>query len=123
MDAPQKVETPRMTQPPEPEVGLPASPLDRPAPSQPASRTLLVVAVVLAFAVGAVTALVASTYRGSPDLSKYTGALHPVEPPTPRRPPSRRPPRPPWRPMSSPSMTPRRSASSSRRCSCGSFVR
>src|SRR5215472_13444621 len=81
MDAPQKteVETPRMTQPPEPEVGLPASPLDRPAPSQPASRTLLVVAVVLAFAVGAVTALVANT--GSLDLSKYLGSLKPTETP------------------------------------------
>jgi len=69
MDTPQKteVETPAMTQPPAPEVGLPAS------------RALLAAALALALAVGAVTGLVASKYIGSLDPGKYIGSLHPAE--------------------------------------------
>src|SRR5215831_14627599 len=87
MDSPQKteVETPERTQPPAPEVGLPASPLDRPSPSKSASRALLAVAIALAFAVGGMTGLVASTYRGSLKPAETTRATESPQPvaPTP----------------------------------------
>jgi len=86
MDAPHKheEETLTMTQPP--------APLDHPAPVKPASRAWLAAALVLAFAVGAVTAWVASTSRGALHevagralssmpawASKYRGAPTPAD--------------------------------------------
>jgi len=90
MDVPHKTEgeTPVMT----PEGGLPASPRDRPAPAPATSRALLAVALVLGLAVGAVGAVVASTYRGALNsvagmvlssapswVRTSIGAPHPVE--------------------------------------------
>jgi membrane fusion protein, heavy metal efflux system len=81
MDAPQQTEvaTPAMTQLPAPEGGVPASPRDSSAPSKPASRARRAAALAITFAVGAVTALVASTYLGPLDLRTSLGWLNPAE--------------------------------------------
>src|SRR5215471_14565114 len=82
-----EVEAPGMRPSPAPAGDGPAAPRDRPALAPPAARVLL--AAVLALAVGVVTGWVARTSLGAPHPAEIT---RPAENPPPAAPPPAAPP-------------------------------